>query len=151
VTNVQQQRWRCNSPWVWLEEIKLWSKKSSSLSEFPHSKQASSQLLTSCCCSVLVSINYIKHLNSGVSETKQLGQLQNCLGPPLGSGSGLSDSSKTLCFRISTRWSRAELLILSVQQLEEIFSNFPDMNLRAWINVLSLGRKRLKCENSGKT
>jgi hypothetical protein len=60
-----------------------------------------------------------------------------------GSGSDPSDFSKALCFRISIRWLRVQLLILGVQHLEEIFSNL-DINLRAWVNVL-------KSKNCGKT
>jgi hypothetical protein len=40
--------------------------------------------LSSCCCSLPIPVDILKHPDASFSHSKPLGQLQNCHGPPLG-------------------------------------------------------------------
>jgi hypothetical protein len=59
--------------------------------------------LCSCCCSLLVRINVLEHLDASSGLTVKS---ETVVALPLGSGLDSSASLRALCFRISTRWSR---------------------------------------------
>lgn len=63
------------------------TKASSSLSESPQRKQASSKnFLSICCCPLLVPNSVIKHHDASFGQSKSLSRLPNRHGPLLGSG-----------------------------------------------------------------
>ena len=77
-----------HEPWRWLEGIKsrrlargrlhLLLRNLLIASKQPHNS------LSSCCCTLLVPINALKHPDKSFSQSKPLGQLQNGNGPFLG-------------------------------------------------------------------
>lgn len=115
ISSVQQYMCLCKSPWRWLE-CKHWSlarqKPLILIQNFTTtSKQASKHLhkfFSSCCCTVLIWVNLLKHLNASFKVSKPLSQRSTIMVPSLGSDLGswpFSASSGALCFLISTRWS----------------------------------------------
>jgi hypothetical protein len=78
--------------------------------------------LSSCCCSLLVSINILEHPDASFNSVQvPQSNSKTVIVPSLGSNSGSSDSSRALCFRILNNMVEVGLLIVGVQQLEDIF------------------------------
>ena len=81
ISSVQQYRWRCMSPWRYLEEIRHRSLATQSpvlslqnlliSSNHPHNS------LSSCCCFLLVPPIVHKHPYASFNQSKSLSQLQN--------------------------------------------------------------------------
>ena len=86
IADVQQYRWRCKTPWRWLEEIQYWSPATQKLLLLQNLLIPSKTPRTSlpnCCCLLPFRVNVVKHLNAGFIESKALSQLRNSYGPPL--------------------------------------------------------------------
>ena len=111
VSNVQQFRWRCTSPWRWLEEIRHWSlarQRHLLLQHHLIASKHSYNSLSSCGCSLLFQISVLKHLDVSSINPSASVSFKAVMVVPLGWDSDFSGSlplSRALYFRISKRWS----------------------------------------------
>jgi hypothetical protein len=129
ISHVQQCSWRCTNPWRRLEEIKHWClahKTPSSPSESPHNS------LSNSCCSLLVSVSVLKHLDASFSQSKSLGQLQNSHGTILRLKLWFLSFLKSALLHNFGTVVEHELLIVRVQ--------------RPWFNIFGMGTNDVSAE-----
>jgi len=71
---------QCKNSWTWLEEIKHWSlvrqRPLIFLQNHPIRSMHSHNSSSTCCCSPLVRIDVLKHLDASLSEFKPLSQIR---------------------------------------------------------------------------
>ena len=122
---------------------------SSSPSEFPQRKQASSKnSLSICCCSLLVPNSVIKHLDASFGQSKSLSRHPNRHGPLLGSGTDYLASSRDFCFQICNMVGRVDVRTGAQHQK----TSSARIKLRACLNILGLRAndvstgKSLRCD-----
>lgn len=114
VSNVQQFRWRCTSPWRWLEEIRHWSlarqRHPLLLQHHLIASKHSYNSLSSCGCSLPFQISVLKHLDvSSISPSVSV-SFKAFIVVSLGWDSDFSGSlslSGALYFRIKKKDGRA--------------------------------------------
>jgi hypothetical protein len=140
--SVQHYRWRCTSPWGWLEEIKRWSlarqthplivQNLLTASKHPHSS------LSSCCSSLPVPITVLKHLDASFSQSNPLSQLRHHQGALLRLRLNSLSFLKGALPPNFNKMVRREIMNVVVQQPLNTFS-IVCTNLCAWLNILWLG------------
>ena len=151
ISSVQQYRWRCMSPWRYLEEIRHRSLATQSpvlslqnlliSSNHPHNS------LSSCCYSLLFPIIVLEHPDTTFSQPKPLNLLPNRHGPFVRLRLKFLSFFKGVLFQNFNRVVELELLVMGVQRLEDIFS-IVSTDLRNWLNIIGSGSKRPSAERS---
>jgi len=121
-------RQQCTSPWRRTAEIKHWSILTAS--KHPHKS------FSRCCCSLLIQVNALKHLDARFKESNTLRTSQLVIILSLCSGSGLLASPRGSA---SEFWKTVEhkLQTMGIQKLKGIFS-ITHTNLCAWFKILVL-------------
>ena len=126
ISSVQQYKWRCRSPWRYLEEIRHRSLATQSpvlsLQSLLISSNHPHKSLSSCCCSLLVLLIVHKHLDVSFSQSKPLSQLQNHHGPLLRSRLRLLSFFKGAVLLNFDQTVGRGLLFVEFQKLEDVFS-----------------------------
>ena len=126
ISIVQQYRWRCTSPWRYLEEIKHRSLATQSpvlsvqnlliSSTQPHNP------LSSCCYSHLVPLIVHKQLDASFNQSKPFSQLQTRHGPLFRSKLRLLSLFKGAVLLNFDQIVERGLLFVEFQQVEDVFS-----------------------------
>jgi hypothetical protein len=122
-------RQQCTSPWRQTAEIKHWSILTAS--KHPHKS------FSRCCCSLLIQINVLKHLDASFRESNTLRTSQVVMILSLCSGSGFSASARGSASEFWKTVVKNELMTMGIQKLESIFSII-HTNLCALFKVLVL-------------
>ena len=126
ISSVQQYRWRCTSPWRYLEEIRHRSLATQSpvlslqnlliSSNHPHNS------LSSCCYFLFLPLIVHKHLDISFNQSKPLSRLQNRHGPLFRSRLRLLSFFKGAVLLTFDQTDERGLLFVEFQQVEDVFS-----------------------------